>query len=143
MLKTFLLALALLIPGTWLNAQYQSPQDRSSQDSAMPGQTAQTPESAQSGNATSGQKTIEGCLQGSNGNYTLTDSSGMTYRLQGNDSELTKHNGHEVRVTGSLMGANSGTASSSTPSGGTNAAPTLTVDNLKHISKTCKSGMAQ
>ena len=46
------------------------------------------------------QTAVEGCLSGSDGNYTLTDSQGATYQLKGKDSDLRKHVGHKVRVQG-------------------------------------------
>jgi hypothetical protein len=113
--KTLMLALALLLSATWLTAQNQTG-------------------SSQSG--TAGQTTIQGCLHESNGSYTLTSDSGMVYELHGTTSTLSKHVGHEVRVTGSTSSA--GSSSSASPAAGTEKSQgTLTVDNLKHISKTC------
>jgi hypothetical protein len=118
--KTLMLALALLLSTAWLAAQNQYPQTRPSQ----PG--------------TAGQTTIQGCLQESNGNYTLTSDSGMTYQLQGASSTLSKHVGHEVRVTGSASTAGS-SSSESTGASSEKSQETLSVDSLKHISKTCSS----
>jgi hypothetical protein len=53
MLKTLMLALTLLVSAAWLQAQ-QYPQSGS----------------GQTGNTTSRQTKVEGCLQGSNGNFT-------------------------------------------------------------------------
>jgi uncharacterized protein DUF5818 len=86
MARTILLALTLLASAAWVQAQSQYPQSSSSQ-------------SGTSGN--SGQATVQGCLQGSSGNYTLTSDSGTTYQLQGDTSKLDKHVGHEVAITGS------------------------------------------
>jgi Protein of unknown function (DUF5818) len=120
MAKTFIIVLGLLLSTAWLPAQNQNPETGSSQT------------------GTAGQTTIQGCLQESNGSYTLTSDSGMTYQLQGASSTLSKHVGHEVRITGSTSSA--GSSSSAThPTGETSdkSQETLTVDNLKHISKTC------
>jgi Protein of unknown function (DUF5818) len=118
--KTFMLALAILLSTAWLAAQSQYPQTGS-------GQTG-----------TPGQTTIQGCLQESNGNYTLTSDSGMTYQLQGASSTLSKHVGHEVRITGSTASAGtSSSATSATADTSGKSQETLTVDSLKHISKTC------
>lgn len=120
MTRTLLLALTLLASAAWVEAQAQYPQTGSSQ----------------SGAAASGQTTVEGCLQHSDGNYTLTDSTGATYQLQGATSKLKEHVGHEVQITGSTMtGATSTTAG--TQSAGTQSS--LMVESVKHISKTCKS----
>jgi len=123
MARTFLLAISLLASAAWLQAQSQYPQTGSSQKGA----------------SASGQTTVEGCLQGSDGNYTLTDKNGTSYQLQGDTSKLSAHVGHEVQITGSTTSASSATSpTTGTPAGAT-PQPTLTVQNMKHISKTCKS----
>jgi len=85
---------------------------------------------------------VEGCLQGSDGNFTLTDSSGTTYQLAGDTSKLTEHVGHEVRIKGSTSGASSSGAGASAGAGAGASAggqQTLTVESVKHVAKTCKS----
>ena len=47
-----------------------------------------------------GQMTVEGCLSGSNGNFTLSDKNGTSYQLTGDTAKLSEHLGHEVKVTG-------------------------------------------
>jgi len=115
MAKIAMLAVVLLASTAWLHAQ-QYPPDTSKQ--------------------TSSSQKVEGCLQGSDGNFTLTDASGTTYQLQGDTAKLTDHVGHEVQITGSTSGGTGSTASSA-GSGGSQ--PTLNVKSMKHISKTCKS----
>jgi hypothetical protein len=123
MAKTFLLVISLLVSAAWLQAQSQHPQTGSSQTGA----------------SASGQTTVQGCLQGSDGNYTLTDKNGTTYQLQGDTSKLSAHIGHEVQITGSTTSASTAPSpTTGTPAGATQQ-PTLTVQNMKHISKTCKS----
>jgi hypothetical protein len=94
-----------------------------------------TTASGQSSNGASGQTTVQGCLQASNGTYTLTSDSGTTYQLQGDTSKLSKHNGHEMQITGSTAGTGSASSEMSQ-----NSPQTLTVVSFKHISKTCKKG---
>jgi hypothetical protein len=84
-------------------------------------------DSAQAGSSTSSQTassesetTIEGCLAGSSGNFTLTDNAGKTYQLQGETSKLTDQVGHNVRI----KGTQAATASATTPSGDTASAST-------------------
>jgi hypothetical protein len=128
MTKTFLLALSLLVSAVWVQAQSQYPQTQNPQTG-----TSQTESSA------SGQTTMKGCLQGSDGNYTLMADNGTTYQLQGDTSKLSAHVGHEVQITGSTT---SGSAASSSPTSSSQSAgtqQTLTVQSFKHISKTCKS----
>jgi hypothetical protein len=126
MTKT-LLVLSLLASTAWVQAQSQYPQASSSQ----------------SGAAASGQTTVEGCLQGSDGNYTLTDKSGTTYQLQGDTSKLSAHVAHEVQITGSTKSASTGTSPTTDTATSATQQPTLTVKNVKHISKTCKSASAK
>jgi len=115
MTKMVLLAFALLASTAWLQAQ-QYPPDTSKQTGST-------------------ENKVEGCLQGSNGNFTLTDSSGTTYQLQGDTAKLTEHVGHEVQITGSTSGG----AGDSTASAGAASQPSLNVKSVKHVSKTCKS----
>ncbi len=84
MTRTFLLGLILLASAAWVQAQSQYPQTDSRQSEAT----------------ASGHTTVQGCLQGSGGNYTVTDKNGTTYQLQGDTSKLSAHVGHEVQVTG-------------------------------------------
>jgi hypothetical protein len=119
MTKILLLALTFLIPAALLQAQDAS-------------QSA----SSQTGTAASGRTTVQGCLQGSDGNYTLTDKSGTTYQLQGDTSKLKAHVGHEVQITGSTSGTSATSSAMGTQAGGTQQ-PILTVQSMKHVSKTC------
>ena len=124
-----LLALSVLLLGvTWAAAQN------------YPSQTSpnQTTPSHKSSN-TEGQTSVQGCLSGSNGNYTLTDKSGTTYQLMGDTSKLSEHVGHEVKVTGSTEG---GATSSTGGAAGTtgSASKTLQVSSVKHIAKSCQTG---
>ena len=129
MRKTLMLAAILLLSAAWLQAQ-QDPQAGSSSSSATPVSSSQA-DSSHGGSSPS--QTVEGCLQGSNGNFTLTDNAGMTYQLAGDTSKLAEHVGHEVQIKGSAASpADSGAGAASGPQ-------TLTVESVKHISKTCKS----
>jgi Protein of unknown function (DUF5818) len=119
MLKTLMLTLTLLVSVAWLQAQ-QYPKTGSDQ----------------TGSTKSSQTKVEGCLQGSNGNFTLTDSSGTTYQLQGDTSKLAEHVGHEVLITGNASAPSAASASAGSAGAGSQ---TLDVKGLKHISKTCKS----
>jgi hypothetical protein len=84
--------------------------------------------------------TIEGCLQSSNGQYTLTDNSGVVHQLSGAATKLGHHVGHEVELTGkpgvrtidttNTMGAGSSTAVEQ---------PVFDVKSVKHIAAACKS----
>lgn len=105
--------------------------------------------SAQSGNMTDSTSstaasgtTVQGCLGGSDGNYTLTDSSGKTWQLQGDSDKLKAHVGHTVAVTGTPA-----SNTTTTSSGGSTVADAASdssassnafqVSSLKHIAPTC------
>ncbi|SRR6266478_5453587 len=124
MSRMIMLALALLCATAWLQAQDPYPQNPSTG-------------SKQTGDASS-QTSVEGCLQGSNGNFTLTDNSGTRYQLHGDSSKLSKHVGHEVQITGSPSASSAASSSAGTPQG-SSAPQTLTVDKMKHISENCKT----
>jgi len=120
MQRMFLFALVLLCSTAWLGAQDQTPQNP-------------PPGSSQTGSAVNA-TSVEGCLQGSNGSFTLTDSSGTTYQLQGDAAKLSKHVGHQVQITGSPSKSSAASSTSDTSS-----QQSLTVEKVKHISETCKN----
>jgi hypothetical protein len=105
MKKLFALIAALLLSAVWVFAK----------DAAQAGSSAS---SQMKSNAS--EMTIEGCLAGSEGNFTLTDSAGKSYQLQGDTSKLTDQIGHQIRI----KGTQSATASATTPSGDTASAST-------------------
>jgi len=136
MTKALMLAAVLLLSAAWLQAQ-QDPQANPS--NAGSGQAANASQT-DSGSGT----TVQGCLQGSSGSFTLTDKSGTTYQLGGDTSKLTEHVGHEVQIKGmtspsapSAAGSSSSNPSGSSAAGGSQS--TLTVKEVKHMSKTCTS----
>jgi hypothetical protein len=113
------------------------------QDSSAQSSTS----TASSSSANSG--TIQGCLNGSGGNYTLTqDSTGTVFKLVGNADVLKEHVGHEVAVTGQMAGDTSSSTSApdqqASPSSGSadtngSGASTLQVSDVKMISRHCGS----
>lgn len=104
-------------------------------------QTSPSTSSGQSSNTSAGgEKTVQGCLSGSNGSYTLTDKHGTSYELTGDTAKLSEHVGHEVRITGTSNSASSSPSGASGTTGSTASQHTLEVTSLKHISKTCQAG---
>lgn len=128
MRQLFLILSVLVLGVSWVAAQ--NPSTQTSSGSSGYGQTH---------SASSGEKTVEGCLSGSNGSYTLTAKNGTTYQLMGDASQLGEHVGHEVKVTGTMNSAAS-TGTEASGSMGNNASHTLEVTSVKHISKSCKAG---
>jgi hypothetical protein len=125
MTRILLLALTLVFPAAWLQSQ-DAPHTGSSQ--------TQTP--------ASGQTALEGCLQGSDGNYTLTDKHGRTYQLLGATSKLAAHVGHEVLATTTTPAS---IAISSAVGAEATAAqqPILDITQVKHISATCQTAASK
>src|SRR5689334_834511 len=172
MRKTFLITAILLLSAAWAVAQTSpsTPQsttpDTSSQQSTSPSSTSPsqqpaTPDSSSTTTQTTTTQTtqtssnsstsIEGCLSGSAGNFTLTDQSGKTYQLAGDTSKLSDHVGHQVRLMGSdnsssASGSSSPSSSSPSSSAGASGAgsssggqSTFTVNKVKMISSTCST----
>ena len=105
---------------------------------SYPSSSSQTTQSQSQNNASNNKTSVQGCLSGSDGNYTLTDSSGTKYQLSGDRSKLSAHVGHEVQITGTT--SQSGTPSTTTSGTSTSTGQqTLNVSGVKHISSTCSS----
>ena len=115
MTKILLLALTLLVPAAWLQSQA----------------------TFQAGTAGSAHRTVQGCLQGSDGNYTITEKSGRTYSILGDMSKLTAHIGHEVQITGTSGPGAIGSGIGSDATGIDQ--PVLTVGQVRHISGACQT----
>jgi pectate lyase len=132
MSKVLLLAAFLLLSATWVVAQQSS--------------TAGS-QNSQSGMSSGNESSIEGCLNGSAGNFTLISSTGITYQLTGASDDLAKHVNQQVRVRGTQSAATapsntSPTSSSSAPSpSGSSAAsqPAFSVSKLSKIADTCST----
>jgi hypothetical protein len=108
--KTLMLTLVLMVSGVWLHAQ--------------------------DAGKTSNLTTIEGCLQHSEGQYTLIDSTNTIHHLVGGGAKLSHHIGHQVKITGKPGVRTLDT----TPQGAASAAvvqPVIEVKSVKHISETC------
>lgn len=162
MRKGYLITSILLLSSVWLMAQStpsstQQPStpsttDQSSPSATSPSQsttTTQTTTTDTTQTSSSG-SSIEGCLSGSAGSYTLTDTTGKTWQLAGDTSKLTEHVGHDIRLTGSegnggasgSSNSASGSSASSTGAGAgaSGSQPTFTVQKVKMISSTCPAG---
>lgn len=117
-MKSLFLAVALLSATALLAAQQDSQQGSTPTDRPL------------------SQQTVQGCLQGADHQFTLTDSSGATYQLEGDSAKLTKHVGHEIQVSGTI-GKSAASSSASPPK---DSPQTIQVVDVKHLSSSCKSG---
>ncbi len=122
MRKTLLFTLALLASAVWLQAQ-----------SGYPGL-----DSWQAAGNTSSQTTVQGCLQSSGGDYTVTDNTGTIHELQGNTARLSRYVGRRVEITGKPGLKTTDTTEKGIASSATEE-PALTVEGVKQISETCGS----
>src|SRR5947207_12387217 len=112
-MKTLLLVLALLSAAALLALQQESQPGTTPTDRPL------------------SQQTVQGCLQGGDHQFTLTDSSGTTYQLEGDTAKLREHVGHEIQVAGTV-GRGSASSSNSTPPDDSQA--TIQVLDVKHLS---------
>lgn len=152
MRKLYLITSILLLSSVWLVAQsspatQQPSTDQSSPSATSPSQTSPTQSTAPDTTQTSTSNTsIEGCLSGSSGNFSLTDTAGKTWQLSGDTSKLTEHVGHEVRITGSEAGGSSsgagaaGSSASAGAGGASGSQSSFTVQKVKMISSSCPKG---
>ena len=127
----YLLLSVLLLAASWVVAQSTPAQSgQKSYNEAAPGQIG-------------AERAVQGCLNNSDGQYTLTSDQGKTFMLAGDTSKLDQHVGHEVIITGTRKSAGN-TAEPSGEGAGTmsNQAnrPTLDVISVKHVAETCKRG---
>jgi Protein of unknown function (DUF5818) len=118
-----LLLSVLLLSVSWVAAQ----SDRSQTGSSSAGQE----KSANTGS----QMTVQGCLSGSEGNYTLTDKSGNTYQLTGDTAKLSEHVGHEIKVSGTATTATTSSGGSSGAMGQSSGSSqkAIEVSSVKHM----------
>jgi hypothetical protein len=134
-----------------------------SSGAAQGGYGSQTPSSQTAGSQAPSEskgkaKTIQGCMAGSGGNFTLQEKGGKSVNLE-SSQDLTAHVGHEVKVhghwasAGATAGAaaeSAGTAAPGTAASDTGAAAgkagkaaagakTFMVDSVDMVSEQCKT----
>jgi hypothetical protein len=102
--------------------------------------TARESPDTQAGNGRPNPTLIEGCLDGPDGGYTLTDDSGTLFFLTGNIDKLEPFIGQRVRLNGkqtsnALIGRG-GFATSDTNVG---TLPSFRVVTVSKIADSCKS----
>jgi hypothetical protein len=121
MKKICLLSAILLLSAGWLMAQ-----------------STTSSSSSTSGTEHSMNKTMRGCLGGSAGSYTLTETSGKEFNLRGDSAQLAEHLGQEVRITGEETKAPASTSTTSQSASSTSN-PTLEVSKVEKVAATCST----
>lgn len=122
MYKTLLLTLVLLTSVIGVQAQSASP----------------SPDAGKTAAKASDLPTIEGCLQESDGQYTLMENDGTTHDLAGSTGKLKHQVGHEVEIAGKPATRTYDT----TPPGGASSIiikPVFEVKSVKQLADKCKS----
>jgi hypothetical protein len=112
MYKTLLVALALLLPVACLQAQDNM--------------------------GKAGATTIQGCLSNSNGQYWLTDSSGVKHQLSSHANVVKNHVGHEVAITGTEAVKTTDTTIQGAASSAKQI-PVFRVQSVQHVADSCKT----
>jgi hypothetical protein len=137
MRKSLILSTFLLLCAVWVSAQTSGSSGSATQPSS-PSSTA----TSQSSSSDSSQ-TVQGCLSGSAGNFTLTSSSGTIYQLAGDTSKLSDHVGEQVEITGSAAsGSDSSGSTATSPSGSGSSmggSQTINVQKVKKIASSCST----
>lgn len=127
MRKSFLITAVLLALSAWMLGQSTSQQPDAQQQSQQPNDQQQKAPAAADHHA----QTLQGCITKAATGYTLTDNSGKTYQLEGDDSQLASGEGHWDRVTGTKGShAEGSTAAAGAPT-------TFTVTKVRVVQTTC------
>src|ERR1700692_4761424 len=117
MRRIILLSIVFLLSTVWAAGQ---------NDGALPGESADT-----------NRVTLEGCLGGAVGNFTLTDRTGVIYQLTGNTQRMDDHVGKTGRVTGVKPSGKPAPGSMSEDIDDIDSPPELSVITFEHVSSSC------
>src|ERR1700688_4716963 len=118
MRKAMLLSAAITLCAALALAQDTPSAGASSQNGSTTTSTTKTTTTDQS---TAG-NTIQGCLTGTSGNYMLTDATGVTYKVKGDDSQLSANVNKQVEVIGAAGSSASASASNNPDTNAPNSA---------------------
>src|ERR1700756_1867172 len=86
-------------------------QDTPSNGASGQNGTATTTTTTTTSDQSASANTIQGCLMGTTGNYMLTDATGVAYKVQGDESQLSSNVNKEVEVVGTVASTASASAS--------------------------------
>jgi hypothetical protein len=81
------------------------------QDTPSNGAATSTTTQTTTTDQNAGNNNIQGCLTGTTGNYMLTDAAGVSYRVQGDESQLSSNVNKQVEVMGTVGSSASASAS--------------------------------
>lgn len=119
--KASLVTIVVLLTAAFAVAQMpsapsQAPGARPSQTSPtnpnqnIPPDQAAPPGGNSQASPAGAENSVEGCLGGSVGSFTITDKTGTAYQLQlpptADASKISQHVGEEIRVSGAMAGKN-------------------------------------
>jgi hypothetical protein len=117
MRKAMLLSAAITLCAALALAQDTPSAGASSQTGSTTSSTSRTTtDQNTAGNA------IQGCLTGTSGNYTLTDATGVSYKVQGDDSQLSANVNKQVEVMGTVGSSASASTSNNADTNAPNGA---------------------
>ena len=108
--ETFMRKAVLLSAAITLCAGLALAQDTPSNGASGQNGTTTTTTQTTTDQSTSS-NTIRGCLTGTSGNYMLTDATGISYKVQGDDSQLSSNVNKQVEVMGTIGSSASASAS--------------------------------
>lgn len=115
MKKAMLLSAAIMLCAGLALAQDTPSDGAAGQNGTTTATTTSTDQSASA-------NTIQGCLMGTTGNYMLTDATGVSYKVQGDQSQLSTNVNKEVEVMGTLTSTASASATNNADASAPNAA---------------------
>jgi len=97
-------------------------QDTPSNGAASQNGTTTTTTTTTTSDQSASANTIQGCLMGTTGNYMLTDATGVAYKVQGDESQLSSNVNKEVEVMGTVASTASASATNNADASAPNAA---------------------
>src|SRR5690349_24509323 len=124
MRKAMLLSAALTLCAGLALAQDTPSNGASDQSSTTTSTTTQTTSTDQNAG-----NNIQGCLTGTSGNYMLTDAAGISYKVQGDESQLSSNVNKQVEVMGTVGSSASASASNNADTNAPNSSSAASQPN--------------
>jgi hypothetical protein len=134
MRKTYLITAIVVLASVWVIAQSEGRRSTYSNFASTQQPAASEMAPTQGGQASAEhprESLLEGCVEGSRANLTLTNAAGKVYRLLGDTATLAAHVGQQAVLTG--------TEDPGSASRAAGAQPTFTVKKVNTIASTCSA----